>query len=148
MNVIFYTNSSDPKKCGKALNQLTNVIECKKKYDTTITAPVLTTKEFDGWQEANYCYIEDFNRFYALEPITSTLGGLLEIPCHVDVLETYKDYVKSIRTFVERQENVYSPYITDEELPVRVTRTQQAYSIGHLGNPTGRNIAITICGGN
>ena len=67
-------------------------------------------------------------------------------------METYKNNILSLTTLIERQENVYSPYIVDNELKVStanrdsgVSRVLDKYSVGTLGNNI--SYVITTVGG-
>lgn len=61
----------------------------------------------------NYCYVEEFGRYYFITNIISTYNNLWEIHCHVDVLMSYKEQIKDQTAIVARQESQYNLMLDD-----------------------------------
>lgn len=61
----------------------------------------------------NYCYVEEFGRYYFITDIVSVNYTLWEIHCHVDVLMSYKDQIKEQTAIVARQEAKYNLMLDD-----------------------------------
>lgn len=61
----------------------------------------------------NYCYVEEFGRYYFITDIVSVNYSLWEIHCHVDVLMSYKDQIKEQTAIVARQEVKYNLMLDD-----------------------------------
>lgn len=61
----------------------------------------------------NYCYVEEFGRYYFITDIVSVNYSLWEIHCHVDVLMSYKDQIKEQMAIVARQESKYNLMLDD-----------------------------------
>lgn len=61
----------------------------------------------------NYCYVEEFGRYYFITNIVSVNFTLWEIHCHVDVLMSYKDQIKEQTAIVARQEAKYNLMLDD-----------------------------------
>ena len=53
----------------------------------------------------NYCYIPEFNRYYFIKGMRVMRENLWEIALHVDVLMSYKDFIKELPAVVSRNEN-------------------------------------------
>ena len=54
--------------------------------------------------------------------------------CSVDVLYTYRNEIKRLKTYVERQENKYNKYIIDSEYPIRCERELELVNVGSVGS--------------
>ena len=101
----------------------------------------------------NYLYSYATKKYYFVSDIRWVTGSCLELICVEDVLESYKNEIRNITTLIERQENIYSPYIVDDELKVStanrntgIARVLDKYSVGALGNNF--SFVITTVGGN
>lgn len=66
--------------------------------------------------KCNYIYIEELERYYFVETITSVSPTLWSISAHVDVLNTYKGKIKIMNALVERNEFDFNPMLPDSEL--------------------------------
>lgn len=85
---IYYNNSN-----GNVINKnitLIKEIDFNLKSDNSILQPILILKNYT---EGNYCYIEEFNRYYYINDVRVLKGGLFELHLNVDVLMTYKDII-------------------------------------------------------
>ena len=87
-------------------------------------------------RQFNYAYIREWGRYYFVNDIVEMPAEQIQVSLHVDVLNTYKDNIRSITTLIERQENIYSPYFVDEEMLVRTTRFREKKNIGVIGGNT------------
>lgn len=109
-NVIFYHNGSDNRALDKHLTQIASY-DCKFKDNCSIMKPSLLISSNTNLFNANYCYIEDFHRYYYIVNI-EVAQQMLYIDCKEDVLYTNKadilemsGYVK--RTSMKSQANLY-----------------------------------------
>ena len=87
MNITLYINNSEKNKIGK---NLTNDFSLSGTLrDTTnIINPVILI-ELNEIGNYNYCYINEFNRYYFITDITVIRTGLFAISLIVDVLESF-----------------------------------------------------------
>lgn len=143
--IILYTLTSDRKCAKKSITQIRQV-NCNLKMPTDIINPTFILTQSD-YSMTNYIYWVEEKRYYFVNNPTYIVGGLVEIPCHVDVLSSWWKYLSNIQTLVERQENVWSPYIIDTELPTRTERNISYKVVGNIGSPTDAYIALTVSGG-
>ena len=66
--------------------------------------------------ECNYCYIEEFNRFYFIDDIVIQNNKLFSLALSVDVLESYKNKFMVLDAFVLRNEFQYDPFVNDANI--------------------------------
>ena len=127
MQLILYKNSTPPPHMGRSLSVISSI----DVPDTVIEKmdllnPVLTFKNnvFAGISSANYCHLPaPFNRYYFMGTATAGEDGLTRIPCHVDVLYTYRNSILSADCIAERSSSSYSDYLQDEYIKI-----EQGYS--------------------
>lgn len=67
----------------------------------------------------NYCFVEDFQRFYFIEDVTYIANRLVELKLHVDVLFTYRSIIREQTVVLKRNENIANGYVTDEKFMVQ-----------------------------
>lgn len=65
----------------------------------------------------NYCYIEEFNRYYYVENPISVCNNVWRLVMHVDVLMSYNKHIKELDALVERNEFRYYDSIEDNKMP-------------------------------
>lgn len=156
MNVICYMNYYDNKKAGKSTKTTSNQKDDKfvKQYEKDVDIqrpcdeynPVFL---FDGDQtDFNYIYVPSWDKYYFVsKPPTFTIGGLLEVSCHEDVLESVWKYLKPKQALIERNEFQFSNYIIDPKQLMETKRNITHLTVGSLGNASGSYIALTVAGG-
>jgi hypothetical protein len=133
MQVKLLKTSNDRRELSKTTSTVAT-LACKLKENTSILQPVIIVQgDISSYASVNYMYIPAFKRYYFVDNITACIGNILEFSGSVDVLNTYKNEIKNITTFIERQEKIYSPYILDSELPTRVNRFREKKNIGTVG---------------
>ena len=143
MDVVFYKNTSDRRKVGKALEEVTRV-SAKVKESCSILKPELYIMS-DSVVNVNYIYIPLLKRYYFVDDIIFMEGKVKLFKCSVDVLESYKKEIKDLKCMVVRQEYKYNAYYNDALLPVR---TDTNYKVQTFGNVTENyNFYITTVGG-
>ena len=157
MKIVLYSMTSDKRKIGKTkakLFELENVIikQSTSAIEPTFVVSKQKGKNLPSMYRVNYLYSYATKKYYFVSDIRWVTGSCLELICVEDVLETYKNNILSLTTLIERQENVYSPYIVDDELKVTtanrntgVSRVLDKYSVGSLGNIM--SYVITTVGG-
>lgn len=114
MNVTlnFYINDSDTNVVNK---NLTNgkTINATLKTSTNVENPVfvLSRSAYDTYY--NYLYCEELGRYYFVDSPVILQGGLIELSCKVDVLETYASEIKNLTCTVARNEKHKNGYLPD-----------------------------------
>lgn len=102
MDIHLYFNSSEKNRMGKVLTNET-VISGSLKEETSVINPVIIF-EYTNPTNFNYAYIPDFNRYYFISNFTSVRTGLWRVSMRVDVLESFKDAIKTIPAIVANSE--------------------------------------------
>ena len=146
MKVKFFATDSPKNKLNKNIRPIAEK-EVKWKSDTQITSPTIQLKYDETLLSSNYCYIEEFGRYYFINDIKLGMGNILEVSCSVDVLMSYADDIANISTIIDRQEYVYSPYFVDNQLLTSCDRTVVKKNIGSIPTNGGYKIVLTVTNG-
>lgn len=146
MKVKFFATDSPKNKLYKNVRPIAEK-DVKWKTETQITSPTIQLKYDESLLSANYCYIEEFGRYYFINDIKLGMGNILEVSCSVDVLMSYADDIANISTIIDRQEYVYSPYFVDHQLLTRCDRTVDKKNIGTIPTNGGYKIVLTVTNG-
>ena len=145
MEVILYKNSSENNVIGKSLAQIKSV-ECNLKNDVSVVNPTLVLLYTDSLLESNYCFIPKFNRYYFIDEIIPITGDRSIIKCRVDVLESFKDDIKSLTAIINKQETIADKFIDDGSWVVENKDFLQSYNFSNGFNDNGEFILITAGG--
>lgn len=137
VKVSFYTNNSDNRHMLKDLTLLSqSAIECDVYEPTDIINPVLTVdKDLVDLTKTNYCYIEEFGRYYFINDISGEAGNIAKFVCHVDVLETYNDEIRNCPMIAERSSSHYNLYLVDQHRIFKSYPLNTYHEIGTLSVP-------------
>lgn len=126
MEIQLFTNNSDVRTMGKNLTAR-GTITGTWKDNTDILEPhiVINNRNMAG---INYCYIPEFGRYYYVDDEAKLTGGRIELTCAVDVLESWKPYIKNLTAVIARQEFKWNLYLNDEmfkayQNPAIITKT-------------------------
>lgn len=147
MQVTFYKNTSDPRKVSKKIVQVGSPITCQIKEQSSLINPVIEIKSstLANWINANYAYIDTFNRYYYVDNIVQETAQRVLISLKCDVLMSNQSGIRQLSCTIKRQENIYSKYLGDEELPTRAQKTIAYINLGQL--PIASSIVLTVDGG-
>lgn len=118
-SVNFYTSSADPRTLDKTsyLTALGTAQTISSKHEIDILNPVFTINYDSTLLNANYCYIETFNRYYYCTISTDTAQKII-VKCTVDPLHTYHTAIKNVPVTVVRSESIGPTYVIDNKLPI------------------------------
>ena len=145
MEVILYKNSSENNVIGKSLVQIKSV-ECNLKNDVSVVNPTFVLSYTDSILNSNYCFIPKFNRYYFIDEIIPITGDRSIIKCRVDVLESFKDDIKSLTAIINKQETIADKFIDDGSWIVENKDFLQSYNFSNGFNNSGEFILITAGG--
>lgn len=115
MEINLYENSSENYVVNKNIVMKESLQNCILKENTSVENPVIIIRNNSNISTYNYMYIPDFHRYYYIEEIVSLNNGLWELHGHVDVLQTYQNYIKQLNATCKRQENLFNMYLDDPE---------------------------------
>lgn len=110
MEMIIYNTTDSENVINKTLTPIhTYQIELKSNVSITTPTIILNNLETVPTIEANYCYLEGFNRFYFIRDIVADRTTIqLDLEC--DVLESFKNEIltSSCEYVREMKEGDYS----------------------------------------
>lgn len=115
IKIELYQNSAEENRIDKT-EYLDKVIDLYGvlRDETSITNPSIIV-EYYGVPNFNYCYIEEFGRYYFIDEVFSVRNNLWELSLRVDVLMTYKNNIYNCYGFVDRCEFINNPNIYDDK---------------------------------
>lgn len=112
-DIKLQTSNSEPNRVTKTLTDIMTV-SGELKTDTSIIDPVIMIEcDLAAVTGCNYMTIPTFGRSYFVRNIRSIRSGLVEFSCHVDVLSSFADAIKSNRAIIHRQEKSWNLYLND-----------------------------------
>ena len=94
-NLTIYTNKSDQNIIHKDKTMVATM-QCTFKNDIDMLNPVLLIRNYTG---GNYCYISDFERYYFIDDVGLLKGGVYQLHCSVDVLQSYAAELENAEYF-------------------------------------------------
>lgn len=124
MTVVLYKTSSDYIVVDKVLTDDLNVTGTLR-GECSIMNPVIQFElpivndvrmDLSDFLSYNYCYIEDFNRYYYIQNFTVVNNKLVVAILSVDPLMSFADEIRNLNCVIARQENNYNLYINDPKI--------------------------------
>lgn len=153
MNITLYRNNSDRNYVNKSLSN-PSIVSGTLRESTNVISPILTidTTEFaDNILNYNYCYIEEFGRYYFITSCEVVLNNVWRLALYVDVLMSFRPQILNLSAIIARQENTYNLYLPDERFLVNSNRIVTAIEfpgrVPSSGDINTRQIVITLAGG-
>lgn len=129
--IVFYQNTAEDKVVDKTsyLNEVLTVHGSFQEDSSVILMNIrLQLKDVPNF---NYAYIEAFKRYYYVTDIVSLSNGMWEITLNIDILMSYKDGIKNLTAFVDRQENDYNTRIIDPKIVMEQHPNITTYEINN-----------------
>ena len=146
-DINLYKNSAEPNKFDKTAELSTvGTISGVLRQECALINPEIII-QYDKPPDFNYCYIENFGRYYYVENIVSMRQNLWRVRLRCDVLMTYKTQILNLTARIARQQYTYSyrqidsqiPFTNDPEITV-----QDIPNNLNLGKPMQDNILLTV----
>lgn len=114
MTVTLYRNNSPPNYWTKDIVQLWSGEGTLREPCDVCNPSILIEGDLSTYiNRMNYMYIDDFSRYYYLNPPIVTGYNLYAISGTVDALMSWKDYALDNDAIIARQENLYNLYLDD-----------------------------------
>ena len=111
MKIKLYKVYDRENKLNKTLNNEL-VLTGSLKTKVSVFNPVIMLKSDNfNFSEYNYCYIEDFNRYYFIEDIDINALTLFEIRLREDVLMSFNSDIKNMTVQINESSNPNSNFI-------------------------------------
>lgn len=111
--IVLQKNNSEDNKLTKELDTILMASGTLKSNTSIIDPVILMNCDLSAVVNCNYMTISDFKRSYFVRDIKSIRNGLVEFTCHVDVLSSFADSIKSNTAIIKRQENLWNLYLND-----------------------------------
>lgn len=111
--IVLQKNNSEENKLTKELDTILRASGTLKSNTSIIDPVILMNCDLSAVVNCNYMTISDFKRSYFVRDIKSIRNGLVEFTCHVDVLSSFADSIKSNTAIIKRQENLWNLYLND-----------------------------------
>lgn len=119
MLVRLAKTNDDPRKVDKAVNVVGSANAVV--FDSVdILNPSLLLDYHADWVGCNYCYIEEWGRYYFINGYDLQAGGKMVISCRVDVLKTYAEQIRNTQALILRSGSgsEIGKYIPDSTIPM------------------------------
>lgn len=118
--------------------------------DVSVMNPTLIVEGSLGsamLHQANYMYIQDYDRAYYIDDIIcNTARNLFTFKLREDVLQTFETDILQLKAVVARQTENYDMYLPDPKIPVdcRKTISYREFPNDHFGLPY---LSMVVLGG-
>lgn len=125
-------------------------VEGTLREDTSILDPeFIIDVDTVNITKCNYIYIPDFERYYFVNEIISVRKSAWKFICHVDVLSTYKNQLRSLSGVIARQEYDYNLMIDDDKFIVNSNRmyVTKAFPNRAPSASGGASFVMSVAGG-
>ena len=148
MEIKLYKNLSENNVIGKTLTQIKSV-EANLKNDVSVINPTFILYYTDNILQSNYCFIPKFNRYYFIDEIVPITGDRCIVKCRVDVLESFKEDIKSLTVILDKSQSIYksNKYLDDGSFVVENKDFNTIYNFTNGFNEEGTFILICAGGG-
>jgi len=148
MEIKLYKNLSENNVIGKSLAQIKSV-EANLKNDVSVINPTFILYYTDNILQSNYCFIPKFNRYYFIDEIVPITGDRCIVKCRVDVLESFKEDIKSLTVILDKSQSIYksNKYLDDGSFIVENKDFNTIYNFPNGFNEEGTFILICAGGG-
>lgn len=148
MEIKLYKNLSENNVIGKTLTQIKSV-EANLKNDVSVINPTFILYYTDNILQSNYCFIPKFNRYYFIDEIVPITGDRCIVKCRVDVLESFKEDIKSLTVILDKTQSIYksNKYLDDGSFVVENKDFNTIHNFPNGFNDEGTFILICAGGG-
>lgn len=144
-NILLYQNISEKNRMDKDLNPPVTFTGDLKE-NSSITDPIILLESpINVVCLYNYVYIAEFNRYYFINDMVTISNTLTQIYLHVDVLMSFKDYIKANMATTRRQENDWNLYLNDGSFRTYQYKTVGTYKFSN-GFPKDNDLVMAIAG--
>ena len=121
MKIILYVNMSDKYTVNKTLS---DAIELEgsalRDESNNIETPVIRIVSDAKVFQYNYCYIEDFGRYYWFTtPVTIIRNGVYELNLESDPLMSFKEDFLQNSGYIETSKQYGNFYLDDGNMPIQ-----------------------------
>ena len=143
--VTLFKNHSGVEHMTKVLTSYGDV-QCEFKNMTDVEHPTVYIAANDGYDDVNYLYIPQFNRYYFATP-SGGRGATITFECESDVLMSFKDGILAAPAVISRNPWHFDLYLPDTKMPVesRTVSTILTFPQNHFSG-TNNSYILTCIG--
>lgn len=162
MTIQLLNCGSDPRVINKTYSLIAETTATPF-GEITIVDPILRIRRQNELSGINYIYVPEWLRYYFVNDIRIISGDIMELSCHIDVLNSFKSAILDSECICIRSERtdvnprtVYTQngtYINDTQRPIYpyVEQTAYAFSAGDFNlssaSNLSRNFVLNVSGG-
>lgn len=128
MEIQFLSSISDSRTVTKNFTPIA-ITQAEPFGTFDIVNPVLRVKPFTNFANANYFYIPEYYRYYAVQKAVRISGNIIEIYGAIDVLSTYDNVIRQCRGVCIANQNIGSGYIVDKNYPLEIRKKTEVYEL-------------------
>lgn len=114
MNITLFNYNGEPERLDK-YSRMTIVATyggAVARTNVSITKPILVLEEaISTINSANYCYIEEFGRYYYIREKSADTNGLYTLSLVCDPLMSHKAGIMNLSGIVSKQSYIYNMYL-------------------------------------
>lgn len=167
MKVTFYINTAENNRVDKtAYLQQVIEVEGSLRTDCSLLSPVIVFEfpnlnpspiideddeevvgvdsdiviDSDVFYRFNYAYIKEFERYYFVQDVIIQRSKVFNVFMSCDVLMSFRNDIRSLNAFVERNEFQYDPLLPDALLSTETMPVMEELPLIHGGN---KNISFS-----
>ena len=146
MDVILYKNSSATDHINKKIT-LRATVSCDFKKPVDVVRPVIYISATNDYDDVNYVYIPEFNRFY-YATCTGGTSQTLTYECKSDPLMSFKTGILSSKAVVARNPWLWDKYLPDTKMPIesRTIRSTYKFPNPDIFKGTNNSFILTTLG--
>lgn len=104
-NINIQYNQSPKNKIGKSLVDIMELSGYLKAESSIIDPVFVVDSTITDLRVSNYCTIAAWKRSYFINDIKTVRQGLIELHCHVDVLQSFAAEIKNNSAIIKRNQN-------------------------------------------
>lgn len=108
--------------------------------DISILTPRLLVEYNSGIFSCNYCYIQEYNRYYFISNVSLSSGDRMIVSCVIDPLMSFSSSILSLNVTVTRQEYAEDNFLPDTFMTPTSRKDVEVYEI--------KNNVFNVRGGN
>lgn len=114
--MILYNFNGKKNELNKTLNEIEQTEIFLKKELQNINDISIDVANINRNFNINYCYIQQFNRYYFVNDIVIVNNSIMRLNCHIDLLQTYKEKILECNaTIIEATNNYNNDFATTEK---------------------------------
>ena len=144
MVITLYNNASEKNKISKSLT-VVETLTGSIKESSSIIRPEITIERATP-TGFNYCYIDEFDRYYFVNDVTVIRDNIMRLSLYVDVLESFKTEILSQNVIIDKNTNDIDKYLPDENWLVNVKTKTDIINFSNGLLESGEFILITAGG--